>query len=101
MSNEPVHRPVTARNIRLEDIDRGVKNWFEHVVDASVSSPQGDRRKVSVVFSAGERWVAAADRKGIRDRDGRVILPVIQVRQTAFGHTGMQSALGTDVPRLQ
>lgn len=97
----PTPRPRTNRVIRLEDIDRGVKSWFEDVVDARVQSPQGDRRKVSFVFAAGERWVSAADRRGIRDRDGRLILPVIQVHRTSFGRGDNMSALGTDVPRLQ
>lgn len=97
----PVLRPKVNKVIRLEDIDRGVKSWFENVVDANVQIPQGGRRKVSFVFSSGERWVAAADRRGIRDRDGRLVLPVIQVRRTGFGHTGNMTALGADVPRLQ
>ncbi len=104
MGNPPgaaIVLPATNRTIRLEDIDRGVKGWFESVVDASVASPQGGRRKVSLVFSSGERWVAATDRRGIRDRDGRLILPVIQVHQTSFGHGENMTALGTDVPRIQ
>src|SRR5574337_1801734 len=76
--------PVTARRIRVEDVDRAVKAWFDRTVDAHVTSPQGERRKVAVTFASGERWVASADRKGIRDRDGRLILPVIQVRRTGM-----------------
>ena len=97
----PILRPQHSKVIRLEDIDRGVKSWFENVVNANVQIPQGGRRKVPLVFSSGERWVSAADRRGIRDRDGRLILPVIQVRRTGFGHSNNLSALGTDVPRLQ
>lgn len=97
----PGVRPRVNKVIRLEDIDRGVKSWFENVVDANVQTSQGSRRKVPFLFSSGERWVAAADRRGIRDRDGRLILPVIQVRRTGFGHSNNLSAFGADVPRLQ
>lgn len=86
--------------VRLEDVDRGVKRWFERVVDAHVQTPQGDRRAVPVLFAAGERWVAASDRRGIRDRDGRLILPVIQVHRTGFDAVKHGTALGTDVPTI-
>lgn|SRR5574337_48184 len=93
--------PVTARRIRVEDVDRAVKAWFDRTVDAHVTSPQGERRKVAVTFASGERWVASADRKGIRDRDGRLILPVIQVRRTGMDPVTNMTALGANVPRLQ
>lgn len=93
--------PAVARLIRLEDIDRGVRRWFEQVVDASVETPQGERRKVAISFSAGERWVTAADRKGIRDRDGRLILPIIQIRRTGTDPVTNMTALGSNVPRMQ
>lgn len=91
----------TARIIRIEDVDRGVKLWFDRTVDAHAVSPQGERRKVPVTFASGERWVAAADRRGIRDRDGRLILPVIQVRRGGIDPVTSMTALGSNVPRLQ
>jgi len=93
--------PITHRVVRIEDVDRGVVHWFDRTADVHVTTPQGDRRKVTVKFSAGERWVAAADRQGIRDRDGRLILPVIQVRRTGIDATSGMTALGANVPRLQ
>jgi hypothetical protein len=93
--------PKEARLLRLEDVDRGVKRWFEDVVAAEVATPQGERRKVTISFSAGERWVTAADRKGVRDRDGRLILPIIQVRRTGTDPVSNMTALGANVPRLQ
>ena len=95
------NQPNTNRLIRIEDIDRGVKGWFEQRVSAYTQSPQGDRRKVPFLFAAGERWVAAVDRKGIRDRDGRLILPVIQVRRMSISRGNDMTALGVDVPRMQ
>ena len=93
--------PYTARTIRTEDVDRGVKRWFDKVADPHVDHPDGSRRKVPVKFSAGERWVSAADRSGIRDRNGQLILPVIHVSRTSFNPTEGSTALGSNVPRLQ
>lgn len=94
--------PATARAIGSEDVDRGVKRWFINVVEAHVSFPDGSRRKVPVKFSSGERWVASADRQGIRDRNGQLILPVIHVGRDSLDPVGGdQLALGTGVPRMQ
>lgn len=97
----PEIRPAFARTIRIEDIDRGVRDWFDKVVNIHVTSPEGDRRKVTIKFSSGERWVAAADRQAIRDRDGRLILPVIQIRRVSLDSESNVSTLGANVPRLQ
>lgn len=97
MSNSP----SSQQSIGLEDIDRGVKRWFDRVVDAHVQAPDGSRRKVSVTLASGERWVAAADRRGIRDRDGRLVLPVIRVQRTSIDQVTSMGALGTDTARLQ
>jgi hypothetical protein len=97
----PQISPVTNRLIRIEDIDGGVKNWFDKVLDLNVTSPQGDRHKVVVKFASGERWVAATDRQGIRDRDGRLILPVIQIIRTGVDPLNNMTALGSNVPKMQ
>ncbi len=96
----PQVRPPTARTIRIEDIDRGVKSWFENVLAATVDDQRGESKSVTVKFGSGERWVAAADKSGVRDKDGRLILPVIQIAQLGFDPTADATALGTAVPRL-
>lgn len=93
--------PITARTIRTEDVDRGVKRWFDRVADPWASGPDGSRKKVPIKFSAGERWVASADRQAMRDRNGQLILPVIHISRTSFDPSGGSSALGLGVPRLQ
>ncbi len=97
----PQERPKTARSIRIEDIDRGVKTWFDKVLDHHVSTPDGETRKVTVKFAAGERWVASRDREGVRDKEGRLILPVIHIRRLDIDLTEGESGLGANVPRLQ
>lgn len=96
----PQVRPPTARTIRIEDIDRGVKSWFENVLAASVKDQRGEMKSVAVKFGSGERWVASADKQGIRDKDGRLILPVIQISQMGFDPVANLTALGTATPRL-
>lgn len=89
------------RNIRIEDIDRSIVSWFDVVVDAHVETPTNDRAKVPVVLSSGERWITAKQNRGIRDKNGKLILPIISIRRTNFNPAEGMSALGVNVPRLQ
>lgn len=92
--------PITNRIIGIRDIDKGIKDWFSVTVAPTVESENGTQ-VVSVVMAAGERWVTSADRKGIRDKDGRLILPVIQIRRTSIGTTENMTALGANTPTLK
>lgn len=93
------HPPV--QTITLETIDQAVKDWFDRTVDAHVTHPNGDRKKVSVGWSAGERWVSGRQRKGIRDNNGVLILPIISIRRSGIEPSPTMSALGTETPVLQ
>lgn len=90
-----------GRPIRIEDVDRAVKLWFDKDVDANVDDQRGAPRKVPIIFSSGERWVASSDERGIRDRDGRLILPVISIHRMSIDPINNMSALGANVPRMQ
>ncbi len=97
----PVPRSDRYASVRIEDFDRAVVDWFDRVVDAHVPGPGGRPRKVPVFYGEAERAVAARDRSGIRDNQGRLILPVISIRQTGIDTQNSMSALGITVPRLQ
>lgn len=94
-------RPPSFATVTLDDVDRGVRHWFDKVVDVHVPDQDGQRQKVKVIWSAGERWVTGKDVRGVRDKDGRLILPLIAVRRTAVDPINGMSALGSNVPRLQ
>lgn len=87
--------------ITLETIDLAIRDWFDKTVDAHVAQPNGLRKKVSVGWSAGERWVSAREKKGIRDTNGILILPIISIRRSAIEPGGGMSALGTETATLQ
>ncbi|HEU5118671.1 MAG TPA: hypothetical protein VFT74_18905 [Isosphaeraceae bacterium] len=97
----PRELPKNARSITIRDVDRGVKLWFDRVLDVWVTHPDQVRRKVAVKLSSGERFVAAADQQGLRDRDGRLILPVIHITRTGIDPLNNMTALGINVPKLQ
>lgn len=97
----PNEIPASIKTIGIEDVDQGVFDWFSKSVDAKVDTPQGEKRSLAIKFAAGERFVAAADKDGIRDRDGRLILPVLQITRTGMDFSTNKTALGINVPRIQ
>ena len=92
---------IPYRNVTLETIDRAVHDWFDKTVDAHVEFPNGDRKKVTVGFSAGERWITARQKKGIRDANGVLILPIVSIRRSGIEPVPSMSSLGTETATLQ
>lgn len=92
---------VEYQNITIETIDQAIFDWFDVTVDSHVEFPNGERRKVPVSFSAGERAVASRQKKAIRDKNGVLILPLINVTRTSIEPNPNMEALGTETPTLQ
>lgn len=93
--------PVEYQNITIETIDQAIYDWFDKTVDAHVEFPNGERKKVPVSFSSGERAVTARSKKGIRDKNGVLILPLINVDRVGIEPNPNMEALGTETPTLQ
>lgn len=85
--------------VQIRDIDQAIVDWFDKTVDVRVQFPDGQLRKVPVVFSQGERW--AAGRNAFRDENGILILPVIAVRRTGISPDPSMSSLGAQVDKIQ
>lgn len=96
MSEHPPYVGVT-----LASIDEAIHRWFDRTVDAHVSDPRGQRKKVVVSMAAGERWVTAREKRGMRDKNGVLILPLISIRRSAIEPDQSASALGTETGNIQ
>lgn len=96
----PTEHPA-VQVVTLETVDQAIKDWFDKTVDAHVNHPNGERKKVSVGWSAGERWVSGRQKKGIRDSNGVLILPIISIRRSGIEPSPVMSALGAETPVLQ
>jgi hypothetical protein len=91
---------VEVPTITLETADQCVHDWFNFTVDANVESPQGQRQKAAVSFSSGERWIAAREKKGVRDKNGVLILPLISIRRSGIEAQPEKQAYGVETPNI-
>lgn len=93
--------PVTYQNVTLRTIDLAIQAWFDKTVDAQVERPDGKLFKVPCQMAAGERLVTSRERRGIRDKNGVLILPIVSLRRSAIEPSPVMSALGAETPFLQ
>lgn len=67
-------------SIGFEDIDQAVMYYFNEVIKPSVTE-DGARVAVPVMYANPERWKSAQADLGMRDKDGKVIFPVIAIKK--------------------
>lgn len=93
-------QPVPLQVVTIETIDQAISDWLDKTVDASVEHPNGQRRKVPVLMSSGERFATGRTRKGIRDKNGVLVLPIISFRRTSVSPDPSMQGLGTETATL-
>jgi hypothetical protein len=92
------HTPY--QNITIETVDQAIFDWFEYDVDAHVETPTQEIKKVPIIFASGERWATARDQRGLRDKNGLLILPIVSIRRTGLDRSRNMSSLGIEERRL-
>lgn len=92
---------VELQTVRIETIDQAINDWFDRTVDAHVETTGKDLKKVPVLFASGERAVTSRQKKGMRDNNGVLILPIISLRRTGINPDQSMGMFGTETPSLQ
>lgn len=67
----------------IEDVDLAVFNLFDKEIPLQIRGNEG-LKNAKVIFAAGEKWAVIKKKKDIRDRQGRLILPLITVGRTSI-----------------
>ena len=67
----------------IEDVDKAVFNLFDKDINFLVEH-DGNVEKVPVIFATGERFALIKKQQPLRDKSGRIILPLISVRRTGI-----------------
>lgn len=85
------HSMLAIPSVGLEDVDRSFFDLLNNDIQFVVDTNHG-LQKVPVVFADSENWSDLKRRRGIRDRNGSLILPMI-----ASYRTSVTQAPETDV----
>lgn len=95
MAEHAAYQPIT-----IEVVDAAVKDWLEKTVAAQVSQPDGSLKFVPITFGAGERFVTSRTRHGIRDDNGVLIYPIVNVTRKGIDPDPTMGALGVETENL-
>lgn len=67
-------------SVGFEDIDEAVFYYFNNVIKPSVTEDDA-RVKVPVIYAQPEMWKSAQADGGVRDKDGKILFPVIAIKK--------------------
>lgn len=67
-------------SVGLEDIDSAILYYFEEVIKPYVIT-EGSKNNIPVIFADAERWKTAQKDAVYRDKEGKVMLPIITVKR--------------------
>lgn len=84
----------------VEDADEALFNLFDKEIPFQVSTSDKNRqelKKVPIIFSAAEKWALAKKNRGVRDRNGALILPLITVIRTTIQQDPAEDITGRGI----
>ncbi len=68
--------------IGLHDLDYAVKYYFDEVIKPTIDD-FGSKRQVPVIYGSPERWKNIQEDGYFRDREGKIMAPIIAYKRTA------------------
>lgn len=74
---------IKELSIGLKDIDYTIKYYFENVIKPTIDDA-GTRKPVPVIYGSPERWKNIQEDGYFRDREGKILAPVIAYKRTAI-----------------
>jgi len=91
---------LTVPACGVEDVDAALFNLFDKEIPFQVSTSdknRGEMKRVPIIFSAAEKWALAKRSRGVRDRNGALILPLITVIRTTIQQTPDEDITGRGI----
>ena len=67
-------------SVGLEDIDSAILYYFDEVIKPYVIT-EGSKNNIPIIFADAERWKTAQKDGVYRDKEGRIMLPIITVKR--------------------
>lgn len=86
--------------VGIEDVDAALFALFDKEIAFEVSTSDKNReeiKKVPVIFASSEKWALAKKQRGIRDKNGSLILPLITIVRTTIQQTPNDDIVGRGI----
>src|SRR5581483_8832469 len=93
-------RDLVIPPVGIDDVDRALFNLFDKEIPFTVVGGADDPdglRKVPVLMTAGEKWALNKRQRGLKDRNGALILPIITIIRTNIFQTPNEDITGRGI----
>jgi hypothetical protein len=74
---------ISSLSVGLQDIDEAVFFYFDNVIKPVVVQ-NGNQINVPTVYGSQERWVSVQKEGFYRDKNGKIMYPIIMIKRTGF-----------------
>ena len=78
-----IENDITPLSFGLQDIDEAVFYYFNDVIKPVVVQ-NGNQINVPTIYGSQERWVSVQKDGFYRDKNGKVMYPIIMIKRTGF-----------------
>lgn len=78
-----IENDITPISFGLQDIDEAVFFYFNNVIKPVVVQ-NGNQIDVPTIYGSQERWVAVQKDGYYRDKNGKIMYPIIMIKRTGF-----------------
>ena len=72
-------------SIGLKDIDESILYYFENIIRPTVTQ-NNKRLSVPILYGSPERWASIQKQGFLRDKDGKLMVPLITFKRTGFSN---------------
>lgn len=76
--------------VGLITVDTAILKYLQNKI-APIVSQDGKQIKVPIIYGNPERWKSVQQDGGIRDKNGKIILPIMMLRRTTMKKNGVNS----------
>lgn len=91
---------LTIPSVGIEDVDVALFSLLDRDIPFNVSVSDRNRletKRVPVVFGSGEKWAKIKKTRGMRDRNGTLIIPLITVVRTNIQQLSNEDIVGRGI----
>jgi hypothetical protein len=78
-----IENNIKPFTVGLQDIDEAIFYYFNNVIQPTVIQ-NGNKIPVPISYGSQERWVSVQQDGYWRDKNGRIMYPIIMIRRTGF-----------------
>jgi hypothetical protein len=78
-----IENDITPTSFGLQDIDESVFFYFDNVIKPVVVQ-NGNQINVPTIYGSQERWVSVQKDGYYRDKNGKIMYPIIMIKRTGF-----------------